>query len=154
MAVVDLSLSIPPISPLYLPHISPISPLYLPYISKVAVVDLSLSIGRAECFGLLGPNGAGKTTTLSILTGDHLPSAGRAWIDGCDVVSELSAVRRRLGYCPQQDPLLDPRTCPVSRPVISSLYLPISPYISHISPTPPCISPYLRISPGRTRSSS
>ena len=73
----------------------------------MAVVDLSLSIGRAECFGLLGPNGAGKTTTLSILTGDYLPSAGRAWIDGCDVVSELSAVRRRLGYCPQQDPLLE-----------------------------------------------
>jgi ABC-type multidrug transport system ATPase subunit len=74
---------------------------------KVAVVDLSLRIGRAECFGFLGPNGAGKTTTLSILTGDYLPSAGRAWIDGCDVVSELHAVRRRLGYCPQQDPLLE-----------------------------------------------
>ena len=114
---------------------------------KVAVVDLSLRIGRAECFGFLGPNGAGKTTTLSILTGDYLPStpapgpgpnpspnfnftpnptptpnpypyaypypgdylpsAGRAWIDGCDVVSELRAVRRRLGYCPQQDPLLE-----------------------------------------------
>ena len=41
---------------------------------KVAVVDLSLRIGRAECFGFLGPNGAGKTTTLSILTGDYLPS--------------------------------------------------------------------------------
>ena len=46
---------------------------------KVAVVDLSLRIGRAECFGFLGPNGAGKTTTLSILTGDYLPSNPYPW---------------------------------------------------------------------------
>ena len=74
---------------------------------KVAVVDLSLGIPRAECFGFLGHNGAGKTTTMSILTGDYLPTSGAAWIDGLDVVSQLQLVRQRLGYCPQQDPLLD-----------------------------------------------
>jgi len=74
---------------------------------KVAIVDLSLGIPTAECFGFLGHNGAGKTTTMSVLTGDYLPSSGRAWIDGLDVVSDLRRVRQRLGYCPQQDPLLE-----------------------------------------------
>jgi len=74
---------------------------------KVAVVDLSLGVPRAECFGFLGVNGAGKTTTLSILTGDYLPSAGRARIDGHDVVTDRRRVRERMGYCPQADPLIE-----------------------------------------------
>ena len=74
---------------------------------KVAVVDLSLGVPRAECFGFLGVNGAGKTTTLSILTGDYLPSSGRAWIDGHDVVADRHRVRERMGYCPQADPLIE-----------------------------------------------
>ena len=74
---------------------------------KVAVVDLSLGVPRAECFGFLGVNGAGKTTTMSILTGDALPTAGRAWIDGHHVVHERQRVQQRMGYCPQADPLLE-----------------------------------------------
>ena len=74
---------------------------------KVAVVDPTLGVPRAECFGFLGVNGAGKTTTLSILTGDYLPTSGEAAIDGCDVVSERKRVRERMGYCPQADPLLE-----------------------------------------------
>jgi len=74
---------------------------------KVAVVDLSLGVPKAECFGFLGVNGAGKTTTLSILTGDYLPTAGQAWIDGHDIVADRKRVRDRMGYCPQVDPLLE-----------------------------------------------
>jgi len=74
---------------------------------KVAVVDLSLAIPPAECFGFLGVNGAGKTTTLSVLTGDFLPSTGHAFIDGKDVVADRAQVRQRMGYCPQADPLLE-----------------------------------------------
>ena len=73
----------------------------------MAVVDLSLGIPRAECFGFLGVNGAGKTTTLSILTGDYLPTSGRALIDGHDVVAQRDAVRERVGYCPQANPLIE-----------------------------------------------
>ena len=62
---------------------------------------------QAEGFGFLGVNGAGKTTTLSILTGDFLPSSGRAWISGHDVVQDKRRVHSRMGYCPQADPLLE-----------------------------------------------
>jgi len=74
---------------------------------KVAVVDLSLGVPKAECFGFLGVNGAGKTTTLSILTGDYLPTSGKAFIDGHDVVADRRRVRERMGYCPQADPLIE-----------------------------------------------
>ncbi|CAL1150064.1 unnamed protein product [Cladocopium goreaui] len=50
---------------------------------------------------------AGKTSTLSILTGAILPSAGKAFLGGFDVVQEQRKVRRLLGYCPQHDALLD-----------------------------------------------
>jgi ABC-type lipoprotein export system ATPase subunit len=76
-------------------------------IAKVAVKDLSIGIHRGECFGFLGVNGAGKTTTLSILSGDIKPTSGNASINGYSVLTQLTAARRQMGYCPQFDPLLD-----------------------------------------------
>lgn len=70
---------------------------------KVAVKDLSLTLGRGECFGLLGPNGAGKTTTISMLTGLYLPDGGQARVCGFDLASELDRIYRVVGVCPQFD---------------------------------------------------
>jgi sodium transport system ATP-binding protein len=50
--------------------------------------------------GLLGPNGAGKSTTLRILYTVLRPDAGKATIDGIDVVGEPLATRRRIGVLP------------------------------------------------------
>lgn len=50
--------------------------------------------------GLLGPNGAGKSTTLRILYTVLRPDAGRAEVDGIDVVGEPLATRRRIGVLP------------------------------------------------------
>jgi sodium transport system ATP-binding protein len=50
--------------------------------------------------GLLGANGAGKSTTLRILYTVLKPDAGRAEIDGHDVVHEPLAVRRAIGALP------------------------------------------------------
>ncbi len=47
---------------------------------RVAVAELSFTVGRGELFGLVGPDGAGKTTTLRMLAGVLRPSAGDAWI--------------------------------------------------------------------------
>jgi ABC-2 type transport system ATP-binding protein len=62
-----------------------------------AVRDLSVELRRGEVFGLLGPNGAGKTTTIRLLAALIGPSAGRARVDGLDLVREADAVRSRVG---------------------------------------------------------
>ncbi|XP_067148534.1 ATP-binding cassette sub-family A member 13 [Apteryx mantelli] len=76
---------------------------------KAAVENISLGIPRGECFGLLGTNGAGKSTTFKMLTGDIIPSAGRAVIrtptgSEMDILS-ASSEGIHIGYCPQQDAL-------------------------------------------------
>jgi ABC-2 type transport system ATP-binding protein len=71
-----------------------------------AVDGISFEVGAGEFFALLGPNGAGKTTTISILTTTLAPTAGRATIDGHDIMTDASAVRRRVGIIFQR-PSLD-----------------------------------------------
>ena len=67
-----------------------------------AVKDLSLVIEAGECFGLLGPNGAGKTTTIRLLNTLLPLQEGDVSIFGYDVRTQAMAVRRLLGYVPQQ----------------------------------------------------
>jgi ABC-2 type transport system ATP-binding protein len=71
-----------------------------------AVDGVSFDVGAGEFFALLGPNGAGKTTTISILTTTLAPTSGRVTIDGHDIVTEASAVRREVGII-FQSPSLD-----------------------------------------------
>jgi ABC-2 type transport system ATP-binding protein len=71
-----------------------------------AVDGITFQVTAGEFFALLGPNGAGKTTTISILTTTLAPTAGRATIDGHDIVTDASAVRRRVGIIFQR-PSLD-----------------------------------------------
>ncbi|TCC47954.1 ATP-binding cassette domain-containing protein [Kribbella capetownensis] len=68
----------------------------------LAVDGLDLSVSPGECFGLLGPNGAGKTTTLRVLNTLYPPQSGTVRVFGLNVRSEAMAVRRMLGYVPQQ----------------------------------------------------
>jgi len=56
--------------------------------------------GRA--IGLLGPNGAGKSTLLNTLLGFHAPESGTARIFG-QAVGEAKALRRLIGYMPEND---------------------------------------------------
>lgn len=66
----------------------------------VAIDGVSFRAETGKITGLLGPNGAGKSTTLRILYTVLKPDAGRARIDGLDVVRDASAVRARLGVLP------------------------------------------------------
>jgi ABC-2 type transport system ATP-binding protein len=72
---------------------------------RPAVDAISFDVRAGEVLGFLGPNGAGKTTTMKILTSFLAPSAGRAQIAGHDVYSDSVAVRRKIGYLPEDTPL-------------------------------------------------
>jgi ABC-2 type transport system ATP-binding protein len=66
----------------------------------VAVEDLSFSIGKGEIFGFIGPNGAGKSTTIRFLATLLRPSAGEGRVAGFSVTAEPMAVRRVIGFMP------------------------------------------------------
>jgi ABC-type multidrug transport system ATPase subunit len=61
-------------------------------------VDLDVPVGM---FGLLGPNGAGKSTLMRILAGLLEPTSGSVHFGGTDILADPAAVRRTLGYLPQ-----------------------------------------------------
>jgi len=69
---------------------------------RIVVDNLTLHINPGEIFGLLGPNGAGKTTTVRMLTTLLRPMSGSAEIAGFDIVKEPEAVKRCIGYSPQE----------------------------------------------------
>jgi len=70
------------------------------YGTFTAVSQLHLSINKGEVFGLLGPNGAGKSTTILMILGLSEPSAGSAKVCGIDVTRDPIAVKRLVGYLP------------------------------------------------------
>jgi ABC-2 type transport system ATP-binding protein len=72
--------------------------------------------------GLLGPNGAGKTTAVRILTTLLLPDAGRALVDGHDVVREAAAVRRSIGLAGQSAAIQEELTGRENLELIGRLY--------------------------------
>lgn len=75
------------------------------YGTKLAVNDISFSVGEGEILGFLGPNGAGKSTTMNILTGYLSSSGGEVIINGADILEDPTAAKRSIGYLPELPPL-------------------------------------------------
>ncbi|GAB2990661.1 ATP-binding cassette domain-containing protein [Amycolatopsis acidiphila] len=70
---------------------------------ETAAVDgVDLEIPTGQVFGLLGPNGAGKTTTIRMITTLLPVSQGSVEVFGLDAGRKRMAVRRLIGYVPQQ----------------------------------------------------
>jgi ABC-2 type transport system ATP-binding protein len=67
-----------------------------------AVNSLSLEVPAGSIYGFVGPNGAGKTTTMRMLTTLTRPTTGEAWVAGHSVIQEPRAVRRAIGYMPDE----------------------------------------------------
>lgn len=68
---------------------------------SIALRGVDLSVPRGM-YGLLGPNGAGKTTLLRVLATLLKPSSGDAQVAGYSVRHDRLAIRRLLGYIPQE----------------------------------------------------
>ena len=68
----------------------------------LAVQEIGFHVPAKTIVGFLGANGAGKTTTLRMLAGLLTPTSGTAKIGGHDCLSDSLAVRRILGYMPEQ----------------------------------------------------
>ncbi|MBK9125600.1 MAG: ABC transporter ATP-binding protein [Chloroflexi bacterium] len=67
-----------------------------------AVDGLSLEVPAGSIYGFLGPNGAGKTTTMRMLTTLTRPTSGSARVNGFSVTEDQIAVRRSIGYMPDE----------------------------------------------------
>ncbi len=66
-----------------------------------ALRGLDLEAEEGAVLGLLGPNGAGKTTAVRIFATLLEPDAGRAEVDGLDVVRDAERLRARIGLTGQ-----------------------------------------------------
>jgi lipooligosaccharide transport system ATP-binding protein len=71
----------------------------------VAVRGIDVTVRRGEAFGFLGPNGAGKSSTMRMIAATSPVSGGQLRVVGMDPAVEGSAIRARLGVCPQDDTL-------------------------------------------------
>ena len=80
-------------------HIRGISKTYPNGVHALKDVTLTIPPGM---YGLLGPNGAGKSTLMRILATLQEADGGSATLGDIDVLRQKDAVRRALGYLPQE----------------------------------------------------
>jgi osmoprotectant transport system ATP-binding protein len=77
------------------------------YGAVVALDRVTLEVRRGECVALIGESGSGKTTLLRCFNRLTDPDSGQVLVDDVDVSSsEPVALRRRVGYVPQDGGLL------------------------------------------------
>lgn len=77
------------------------------YGQQKAIDNISFSIKAGEVVGFLGPNGAGKSTTMKILSGYIPQTTGTAEVMGINVAAYPLAVKQKIGYLPELNPLYD-----------------------------------------------
>ncbi|MCU0327958.1 MAG: ABC transporter ATP-binding protein [Chitinophagales bacterium] len=63
--------------------------------------NISLEIEKGM-FGLLGPNGAGKSSLMRTIATLQQPDSGQIWFNDIDVLANPDAIRKQLGYLPQE----------------------------------------------------
>ncbi|RLL47912.1 ABC transporter ATP-binding protein [Oceanobacillus piezotolerans] len=71
------------------------------YRNKVIIDDISFTINKGDIVGLVGENGAGKSTLLSILATLKKPTKGNIFLEDKSFDHSKKAIRREIGYVPQ-----------------------------------------------------
>ena len=69
---------------------------------KIVALERATFTVMPGCTGLLGPNGAGKSTLMRTIATLQDPDAGEIHLDEIDVLKDKTAVRKLLGYLPQE----------------------------------------------------
>lgn len=64
------------------------------------IFNVSIQVGKGECYGFLGPNGAGKTTTIRHLMGFSKPESGNSFISGMSSWENAAELKHQIGYLP------------------------------------------------------
>jgi ABC-2 type transport system ATP-binding protein len=77
------------------------------YGPQKAVDDISFRVKTGEILGFLGPNGAGKTTTMNAITTFLYPDKGKIMIGNYSVENDHEAIRKSIGYLPEDNPLYE-----------------------------------------------
>lgn len=77
---------------------------------KALLRDVTVSVAPGNIVGILGKNGAGKTTLIDILLGFSPATQGTASLFGTDSFALPADTKRRIGFVPQQDDLIDSLT--------------------------------------------
>lgn len=75
------------------------------YATQAAVDGISFEVNTGEVLGFLGPNGAGKSTTMKMITGYLGIGGGDVFIDGKSLAEHGDALKRHIGYLPENNPL-------------------------------------------------
>lgn len=75
------------------------------YGDRQVLHSVGFDIPKGEVVAFLGPNGAGKSTTMKIITGLLAAEEGTAKVCGVDVSVDPMAVKRLIGYLPENNPL-------------------------------------------------
>jgi len=92
------------------PAVVDVSALWVRFGSMDAVRGIDLRVAPGSGTALLGRNGAGKSTTMRVLAGVIPPTEGQVLVAGLDVRTQLLAVKRVTGYCPDVGGLVPPAT--------------------------------------------
>jgi len=77
------------------------------YDQFVAVEALDLEVQDGEIMGIIGHNGAGKTTTLKMIAGLIEPTSGAIEIMGMNLAKNAIAIKKSMGFLPEESPLYE-----------------------------------------------
>ncbi|HPW89069.1 MAG TPA: ATP-binding cassette domain-containing protein [Kaistella chaponensis] len=75
------------------------------FAEQIALNTINIEINNNEIIGLLGPNGAGKSTLMKSIVGALKIDQGAILFDGKDIRENEIAVKKKMGFLPENNPL-------------------------------------------------
>ena len=78
-----------------------------PMTSKLAVEDVTFSVGEGEFVAIVGESGSGKSTIADLMLGVLSPNAGSIWLAGMDPLLTIRRWPGAVAYVPQEPLLIE-----------------------------------------------